>query len=144
MRIGELARRSRVDARLLRYYERQGLLQPRRGGNGYREYTEADIVAVQHIRSLLAAGLSTATIAELQHCLRGSDVPTPACAGVTARLRAERARIETAIDRLLDARATLDQVIDRGADAPVKVSGDPDRRPPIRPGAAVSANLVAH
>lgn len=40
MRIGELARRTGVSVRALRYYEEQGLLVPARAANGYREYTE--------------------------------------------------------------------------------------------------------
>jgi DNA-binding transcriptional MerR regulator len=39
MLIGELSRRTGVGAHLLRYYEAQGLLEPGRGANGYREYT---------------------------------------------------------------------------------------------------------
>ncbi|MFF0520474.1 MerR family transcriptional regulator [Actinomadura nitritigenes] len=114
MRIGELARRTGVDEQLLRYYEKQGLLTPERSPNGYRDYAEADVGAVRKIRALLAAGLSTATIAQVGSCLRDDSLPTPACAGVIGRLRAERARLDQAIGGLLEARAALDDVIDRG------------------------------
>jgi hypothetical protein len=63
MRIGALSRQTGVSRRLLRYYEEQGLLRPVRLANGYREYSETDVAAVQHIRALLAAGLPTAVIA---------------------------------------------------------------------------------
>ena len=63
MRIGELCRRTGVSARMLRYYEAQGLLAPSRRPSGYRDYAEPDVSRVQHVRDLLAAGLSTATIA---------------------------------------------------------------------------------
>ncbi|MDH6220072.1 MerR family DNA-binding transcriptional regulator [Streptomyces pseudovenezuelae] len=36
MRIGDLARRTEVPTRLLRHYEKQGLLYAHRDGNGYR------------------------------------------------------------------------------------------------------------
>jgi DNA-binding transcriptional MerR regulator len=80
VRIGELAGRTGVDPRLLRYYERQGLLHPAREANGYRDFDEADVAAVFWIRRLLGAGLSTATIAEFQACVRyqGPRRPRPA------------------------------------------------------------------
>lgn len=70
MRIGDISRETAVSRRLLRYYEEQGPLQPKRRTNGYREYTESDIVAVRHIRVLLAAGLPTTVIARILHCIR--------------------------------------------------------------------------
>lgn len=57
MRIGEVARRTGVAARMLRYYEEQGLLSPRRHANGYRDYTEADLRQVITIRDLSGAGV---------------------------------------------------------------------------------------
>jgi predicted site-specific integrase-resolvase len=38
MRIGELAERVGVTTKAIRYYERLGLLAPRRLANGYRSY----------------------------------------------------------------------------------------------------------
>ncbi|WP_084258567.1 MerR family transcriptional regulator [Microtetraspora malaysiensis] len=136
MRIGELARRTGVDEQLLRYYEKQGLLVPERSANGYREYDEADVGAVQKIRGLLAAGLSTATIAEVSSCLRDDSLPTPACAGVVERLRGERERIDQVIQGLLDARAALDNVIHRGegAGSPTPGHRTPMPDPAGRPG----------
>ena len=40
MRIGELSERTGTPRRLLRYYEEQGLITPRRCANGYRDYSE--------------------------------------------------------------------------------------------------------
>ncbi|MBU3065355.1 MerR family DNA-binding transcriptional regulator [Nocardia sp. NEAU-G5] len=36
MRIGALSQRTQTSPRLLRYYEEQGLIVPRRSQNGYR------------------------------------------------------------------------------------------------------------
>lgn len=55
MLIGELSRRTGVSTRLLRYYEGQGLLEARRGPNGYRSYDEDAVATVRKIRALLAA-----------------------------------------------------------------------------------------
>lgn len=62
MRIGELAARTGVPPRMLRYYEQQGLLAPVRGENGYRAYTEADVERVTTIRGLIRSGLPTRLI----------------------------------------------------------------------------------
>ncbi|MFI6047127.1 MerR family transcriptional regulator [Nocardia sp. NPDC051321] len=68
MLIGELARRTSVSTRLLRYYEEQGLLQPQRDALGYRSYAEDAPEQVGHIRDMLAAGLSTEDIRSLMPC----------------------------------------------------------------------------
>lgn len=59
MRIGELADRTGVPQRMLRYYEQQGLLTPTRGDNGYRRYQESDVERVRQIRSLIRSGMPT-------------------------------------------------------------------------------------
>ena len=56
MRIGELAERTGVSTRLLRYYGEQGLLAASRDGNGYRTYDEDAVVRVRQIRRLLGRG----------------------------------------------------------------------------------------
>ncbi|MFS0694366.1 HEAT repeat domain-containing protein [Streptomyces nitrosporeus] len=59
MRIGEVARRSGVSARMLRHYESLGLVRPTgRSGSGYREYSGEDIRRIFHVESLRSLGLS--------------------------------------------------------------------------------------
>ncbi|MEU9779715.1 MerR family transcriptional regulator [Streptomyces phaeochromogenes] len=114
MRIGDLAHQTGVSRRLLRYYEEQGMLRPVRLGNGYREYAEADIATVHHIRAMLAARLSTAVIAKLVHCVRDKDelrVPS-GCPTFIGELRRERTRITEAVSQLESSRHLLDAVLD--------------------------------
>ncbi|MBD2897391.1 hypothetical protein amrb99_63520 [Actinomadura sp. RB99] len=112
MRIGELSRRTGVHERLLRYYEEQRLLHPARRPSGYREYSEADVDTVRRIRSLLAAGLNTATIATILPCLREEDERlVPTCPDLVADLYTERERITKAITDLQISRSSLDAVI---------------------------------
>lgn len=73
MLIGELAARTGVPTRLLRYYEEQGLLEPSRLPNGYRSYSEGLIERVTQIRGLIDAGVPTKIIREILPCL---DDPT--------------------------------------------------------------------
>jgi DNA-binding transcriptional MerR regulator len=112
VRIGELARRVGVAPRLLRYYEEQGLLHPTRTPSGYREYADADIDVVHHVRTLLGAGLSTATIADLLPCM-GADGPrlVATCPELLDDLHRERGRLTAMIDGLVAARDGLDAVI---------------------------------
>jgi DNA-binding transcriptional MerR regulator len=70
MRIGELARRTGVSERSLRYYEQQGMLVSDRTPAGQREYREAAVDRVFHIQELFAAGLHSGTIATLLPCMR--------------------------------------------------------------------------
>ncbi|MFF4623113.1 MerR family transcriptional regulator [Nonomuraea jabiensis] len=114
MRIGELAARSGVSVRALRYYEEQGLLEANRSGSGQRHYPESAADRVQLIQMLYSAGLSSRTIAELLPCVE-AKVSTPES---RARLTAERNRIDAQIIELTRTRDRLDTVI--------RLSGSPD------------------
>lgn len=73
MRIGELARRSGVSERMLRYYEQHGLLQPARTEARYRDYDDAQLLAAVRIRQLNESGLKLSAIRVLLPCVRGDD-----------------------------------------------------------------------
>lgn len=118
MRIGELSRRSGVGERLLRYYKSRGLLHPRREPSGYRVFTGEDLRVVRRIRLLLAAGLSTATIARALPCVEEAvSGLVPTCPRVVADLAAERDRIDREITELRGTRARLDAVLAASAGA---------------------------
>ncbi|QXE38273.1 MerR family transcriptional regulator [Streptomyces sp. GMY02] len=126
MRIGDLAHETGVSRRLLRYYEEQGLLRPIRLDNGYREYAEADVATVNHIRALLAAGLSTAVIAKVVHCLHDrNELRVPSgCPTFIGELRRERTRITEAIAQLERSRGILDAVLDTAPGEGADPSGE--------------------
>ncbi|MFC9976593.1 MerR family transcriptional regulator [Spirillospora sp. NPDC127200] len=112
MRIGELERRTGVSQRLLRYYEEQGLLHPQRRPSGFRDYAESDVAAVRHIRTLLAAGLSTTTIADLLPCMgKDGERLIADCPELILDLHREHARIQNSIQELEEARRSLEAVI---------------------------------
>ncbi len=113
MRIGELARRTNVSERSLRYYETLGLLTAARTPGGHRDYPETAVDRVVLIQELFAAGLHSTKIAQLLPCMRDTDggpsaVATPR---LVDDLTAERARIDRTITDLLRSRDTLDEVI---------------------------------
>jgi DNA-binding transcriptional MerR regulator len=105
----EMVARTGVSERLLRYYEDQGLLQPDRLPSGYREYDEDDVEVVGRIRALLAAGLSTSTIAHVLPCVTAELTPT--CSALFDQLRQERDRITASIADLETSRRLLDSVL---------------------------------
>lgn len=105
MRIGELAEATGVSTRSLRYYEDQGLIRSARTHGGWRDFEPAMVERVIMIQHLFAAGLSSATIAELLPCL---EAPPAERTGVmeqlltqeVARLEDSRRRIERELDTL--------------------------------------------
>jgi DNA-binding transcriptional MerR regulator len=112
MHIGELARRTGVSERALRYYEAQGLLSPQRRPSGYRVYGDEHVTAVRRIRILLAAGLGTAQIVQVLPCIVDDDgLLTPACPELVDGLVEHRDRIDEAIEELEATRANLDTII---------------------------------
>jgi DNA-binding transcriptional MerR regulator len=100
MLIGELGRRAKVSTRAIRYYDSEGLLSARRGANGYREFDELDVVAVEHIRKLLQAGLTTKTIREILPCIVRFDPESVVCERTRSILKREYERIRGQITEL--------------------------------------------
>lgn len=114
MRIGELARRTGVSERSLRYYEQRGLLAASRGPGGQRVYTEDAVDRVIRVQELFAAGMNSAKIARLLPCLRDADggpsqIATPQLARDLAE---ERERIDGMVADLIRSRDVLDEVIE--------------------------------
>lgn len=60
--VGEIAKLYGIGSDSLRYYEKLGILKPRRGENGYRLYGLKDIYKLNIIRDLLSLGFSTERI----------------------------------------------------------------------------------
>lgn len=112
MKIGELAQRSGVSVRSLRYYGEQGLLAPRRDDHGHRLYDACDVDRVVVIQELFAAGFCSSVIQGLLPDVldpRRSD-PVGVLATLDAareRLRRELADVQRELDVLDELRARL-------------------------------------
>jgi DNA-binding transcriptional MerR regulator len=105
--IGELAERAGTSTRALRYYEANGLVQPRRSANGYRVYDEAELRVVHEIRGLLAVGFGLDDIRPFVACLRAGNRSGDACPDSVAVLRRKLTEVDTCIDRLNTVRQRL-------------------------------------
>ncbi|MGW0835781.1 MerR family transcriptional regulator [Streptomyces prunicolor] len=108
--IGELAERTGTNERLLRHYERAGLLRPERLPNGYRKYADSDTAAVLRIRALLAAGLPTRVIRHVLPCTTDKAAVQP-CPGVLDALRDQLSALDRRAAELAAAREVLSDTI---------------------------------
>jgi DNA-binding transcriptional MerR regulator len=66
MKIQELERKTGLERPSIRFYEKEGLLIPKRLENGYREYSEEDVVLLKKIKLLRQLGMSVDRIRALQ------------------------------------------------------------------------------
>lgn len=66
MTIKEMEGRSGMDRATIRFYEKEGLLTPRRQENGYRDYSEADLELLLRIRLLRSLHISLEEIKALK------------------------------------------------------------------------------
>ena len=101
--IHEIAELYNIGPDALRYYERLGLVRPRRAQNGYRIYDLNDIYRLTIIRDLRALGFSMERIGEY---LRGLSVAnTLQLLEEERRLIRERIRDLRAAERAIRARS---------------------------------------
>ncbi|GII27560.1 MerR family transcriptional regulator [Planotetraspora mira] len=121
MKIGDLAAKTGVAPRLLRYYEEVGILHPFRSSNGYRTYGEPAIDRVLQIRELLESGFTTEMIREVLPCLEAAKEETeaPACPAVKDLdgLRRQLSSIERRIDVLQRNRHAIETYLRAWEDA---------------------------
>ncbi|WP_016935857.1 MerR family transcriptional regulator, partial [Rhodococcus sp. R1101] len=100
MLIGEVSRRSGVSSRMLRHYDRLGLVTPTgRTSGGYREYTEDDLRTLFHVESLRSLGLS---LNEVGRALREPDFAPAELVQELIRHTRERIAAETELLARLD------------------------------------------
>lgn len=118
MNIGEVAVRSGVPAKTIRYYEEQGLL-PRaaRSGNGYRVYGSADVYRLQFIQRARSLGFAVKDVGLLLDLYDDRDRNS---ADVKRLAQHQVERIDRKLDELAAMRATLTKLIRRchGDDRP--------------------------
>jgi DNA-binding transcriptional MerR regulator len=114
MRIGQLAERTGVPVRTIRFYEQTGLLPaPRRTSSGYRTYDEDAATQLSFVRSAQALGLSLAEIADV---LRIRNTTGPPCTFVAELLDAHIHALDAKIRELTALRDELRARVPPGAE----------------------------
>lgn len=58
MNIGEVANHAGLPAKTIRYYEDIGLIQPARGANGYRSFSQSDLHKLRFLGQARSLGFS--------------------------------------------------------------------------------------
>ncbi|MGU7842433.1 MerR family transcriptional regulator [Burkholderia sp. AW33-5] len=107
MRIGELARRTGISERMLRYYEHEGLLNPKRTESGYRDYGSEEERCALRIRTLTAVGLKINSIRLLLPCVLGEKPVFHPCAQGRALLRSEVEKLDVKLRELSETREVV-------------------------------------
>lgn len=118
MLIGDFAGRSGMSARMLRYYEQQGLVRARRSANGYRMYDEGELAIVRKIRALQELGFDLGDMSPFVTCMRAGNPSGDECPESIDTLRRRLTEVDDAIDELLAVREHLHQQL-----ADVKTKG---------------------
>lgn len=112
MKIGEMAERTGVSIRMLRYYEEQGLLAPARTASGYRDYGKVELNTIKRIKTLGACGMTLPVIQQFLPCAidgRGAFEP---CDELRSILQHHVEDVDRRMDALAESRTLLSALLD--------------------------------
>ncbi|MFD5700266.1 heavy metal-responsive transcriptional regulator [Streptomyces lasiicapitis] len=124
MRIGELATRSGLTTKTIRFYEQAGLVpEPPRTSGGYRDYPLAAEARLAFIRDAQHAGL---TLAEIRGILALRDSGEAPCGHVTDLIDEHLEEINRRMAELRKTRAALRDLARRAAETDPRSCSDAD------------------
>lgn len=113
MRIGEIAARSRVPAKTIRFWEDQRVLpRPARSPAGHRDYDIHVIDRLAFVRRAQAAGFA---LHQIRQVLDIADSGSPTCRHVSDLIDGRLAEVEARIAELEAARDHLRELAQRAA-----------------------------
>ncbi len=125
MRIGQLARRTGVSAKTIRYYEDIGVLPPpQRSANDYRDYGPDAVDRLRFIRDAQATGLTLTEISSILE-LRGRGEST--CGHVIELLEQHLTDLDHHIETLQRTREHLAELTERAHGLDPAACTDPNR-----------------
>ncbi|MCV0425725.1 MAG: Cu(I)-responsive transcriptional regulator [Roseibium sp.] len=117
MNIGTASEMSLLPAKTIRYYEEIGLVEPCRTGNGYRDFSEADIERLKFLQRARSLGFS---IEECRELLSLYQDRNRASADVKALTGTKIREIDRKIAELMSLKRVLTTLMDacHGDDRP--------------------------
>ena len=107
MKIGELSKLSQISVRMLRYYEEEGLLSPKRTVSGYRQFEIEDIERVKLIHKLNNAGLTLKVIRRILPCWQHRNKKFSPCKEFKMGLNETLLKLDEQIQLLQQSRSHL-------------------------------------
>ena len=110
MNIGDVAERSGLPPKTIRYYEDIGLIRPERGANGYRAFSDADLHRLAFLGRARSLGFS---IEDCRALLALYADPARASADVKAMAGTHLAQVDRKIAELVSLRDTLAHLVHR-------------------------------
>mgnify|MGYP002623890341 CR=1 FL=1 len=124
MRIGELARETRVSTKAIRFYEESGVLpEPERDANGYRNYNSDFVDRLRFVKDAQSAGL---TLSEIGNILDLRDAGEPTCGHTTTLLEGHLEDLDRQIVELERMRENLVDLVNRAQAMDPKDCNDPN------------------
>lgn len=118
LKISELASRTGVSAKAIRFYEAAGVLpQPARGPNGYRLYAGDAVDILRFIKQAQGLGLTLAEIKEIVAIRQGGRPP---CGHVYQLLREKAAELDRKLRDLVLLRRRIRQSLAMWGRRPVR------------------------
>lgn len=112
MKIGELSEKSGISQRMIRYYETQGILHPKRTETNYRNYSQSDLTRLMRIQNFQDAGLTLRVINSLMPCFEEAARHCDNGSLILDVLDLERQKIEKRIKLLQTSLDTLIKYIE--------------------------------
>ncbi|MFX0540370.1 Cu(I)-responsive transcriptional regulator [Roseovarius sp. S4756] len=109
MNIGDVAARSGLPAKTIRYYEDIGLVKPQRSANGYRSFRETDVHKLAFLGRARALGFS---IEDCRSLMKLYEDTGRTSAEVKQIAQEHLVHIEEKIAELSQMRATLASLVD--------------------------------
>ena len=125
MKIGQLAERTGLSTKAIRYYENIGVLpEPERAANGYRSYGNGAAERIAFIQDAQSAGMS---LLEIQTILELRDAGESTCGHVIASLEMHLEEVNRQMAELLRTRRRLTDIIDHAKSLDPTECNDPNR-----------------
>ncbi len=125
MKIGEVAAKTGVSTKTIRYYEDIGVLpEPDREPNGYRSYGQDTVERLRFVRDAQATGL---TLTEITSILGLREQGASSCAHVTHLLEHHLAELDRHIESLSKTRIQLEALTERARSLDPADCTDPNR-----------------